>query len=205
MSGHPREPEVGRGVARRRMLTWPCMATGNGALGPFGSGPTPGLRGSGWQRREGKLAAPGNLGLTAGGWAHRGFPSTSRMVNLESVHAGKEHLRKDRAGAHHVAETVDLGRKRGCFDSCDLSSLFSLLFSPAGVGYHRQCLIKRPHSYLGTDAVLIVFRGLPSHAHNVGALVTLPALMWVRDHSTELFGCLENGHLVHDLWVQSLR
>lgn len=73
------------------MLTWPCMATGNGALGALGCGPTAASRGSGWQRREAKLAAPGNLGLTAGGWAHRGFPPAGRMVNLESVHAGKGH------------------------------------------------------------------------------------------------------------------
>ena len=191
-------------MARRRMLTWPCMATGNGALGPFGSGPTPGLRGSGWQRREGKLAAPGNLGLTAGGWAHRGFPSTSRMVNLESVHAGKEHLRKDRAGAHHVAETVDLGRKWDCSDSCDLSSFLSLLFSTTGVGYHSQCLVKCPHSYLGMDAALILFRGLPSHAHNVGAPLTLPAPTWAGEQSAEVSWVPGNGHLVPDLWVQSL-
>lgn len=81
-------------MAPLRMLTWPCMATGNGALGPFGSGPTAASRGSGWQRREGKLAAPGNLGLTAGGWAHRGFPPAGRMVNLESVHTGKGHRRR---------------------------------------------------------------------------------------------------------------
>lgn len=186
VSGHPREPEVGRGVARRRMLPWPCMATGNGALGPLGSGPTPGLRGSGWQRREGKLAAPGNLGLTAGGWAHRGFPSAGRMVNLESVHAGKGHSRKDRAGARRVAGTVDLGRKWDCSDSCDLSSLLSLLCSPAGVGCRSRCLVKCPRSYLGMDAAPILFRGLPSHAHNVGAPLTLPALMWVGEQSAEV-------------------
>lgn len=91
-------------MARSRMLTWPCMATGNGAVGPVGSGPAPGSRGSsGWQRREGKLAAPGNLGLTAGGWAHRGFPPASRMVNLESVHAGNERGRKDWAAGNGVA------------------------------------------------------------------------------------------------------
>lgn len=186
VSGHPREPEVGRGVARRRMLPWPCMATGNGALGPFGSGPTPGLRGSGWQRREGKLAAPGNLGLTAGGWAHRGFPSAGRMVNLESVHAGKGRSRKDRAGARRVAGTADLGRKWDCSDSCELSSLLSLLSSPAGVGYRSRCLVKCPHSYLGMDAAPILFRGLPSHAHNVGAPLTLPALTRVREQSAEV-------------------
>lgn len=169
-------------MARRRMLTWPCMATGNGALGPFGSGPTPGLRGSGWQRREGKLAAPGNLGLTAGGWAHRGFPSTSRMVNLESVHAGKEHLRKDRAGAHHVAETMGLGRKRGCSDFCDLFSLLSLLFSPTEVSYHSQCLVKGQQSYLGMDAALILFiQGVAKIweqcSHSEGAMLS-PNVGW---------------------------
>ncbi|XP_048824083.1 POU domain, class 2, transcription factor 3 [Tympanuchus pallidicinctus] len=89
------------------MLTWPCMATGNGAVGPVGSGPAPGSRGSsGWQRREGKLAAPGNLGLTAGGWAHRGFPPASRMVNLESVHAAVPEGERGPGcgGSHHFKE-----------------------------------------------------------------------------------------------------
>lgn len=110
-------------MARRRMLTWPCMATGNGALGPFGGGPTAGSTGSGWQRREGKLAAPGNLGLTAGGWAHRGFPPAGRMVNLESVHAGKN------KGTELTVRGCGLGAgKWARSDRLDLSSLLSLLF-----------------------------------------------------------------------------
>ncbi|GAB0199675.1 POU domain, class 2, transcription factor 3 [Grus japonensis] len=100
------------------MLTWPCMATGNGALGPFGSGPTPGLRGSGWQRREGKLAAPGNLGLTAGGWVHRGFPSTSRMVNLESVHAEIKMSgdAADSTDTRHEPDQVEPGNEQNGLD-----------------------------------------------------------------------------------------
>lgn len=183
VSGHPREPEVGRGVARRRMLTWPCMATGNGALGPLGSGPTAGLRGSGWQRREGKLAAPGNLGLTAGGWAHRGFPSTSRMVNLESVHAGKGHWRKDRAGAHHADETwARAGNGVAPVPVTFLPSFPSSSLLLESVTAASAWL----RASWGMDAALALFRGLPSHAHSLGALLRLPAPTWVVGQSTNI-------------------
>lgn len=167
-------------MARRRMLTWPCMATGNGALGPLGSGPTPGLRGSGWQRREGKLAAPGNLGLTAGGWAHRGFPSTSRMVNLESVHAGKGRLRKDRAGAHHADETWaragnGVALVPVTFPPSFPSSSLLLESVTAASAWLRDTW--------GMDAALALFRGLPSHAHSMGALLRLPARTWAAGQS----------------------
>ncbi|KAM9519437.1 POU domain, class 2, transcription factor 3 isoform 1-T1 [Guaruba guarouba] len=193
VSGHPREPEVGRGVAWSRMLTWPCMATGNGALGPFGSGPTAGLRGSGWQRREGKLAAPGNLGLTAGGWAHRGFPSASRMVNLESVHAavpegesgpgcgGGHHFKEikmsgdaaDSTDTRHEPDQVEPGNEQNGLDfnrqikTEDLSdSLQSTI--PSRSGHLVQGSSMMPGSQIAGDM---------SSLHTLQQLVLLPGHM----------------------------
>lgn len=74
---------------------------------------------------------------------------------------------------------MGLGRKWGCCDSCDLSSL---PFPPLSSHWSARLSAH----ILGMDAALILLRGLPSHAHNVGASLTLPALTWVREQSAEV-------------------
>ncbi|CAN8199110.1 unnamed protein product [Coccothraustes coccothraustes] len=157
------------------MLTWPCMATGNGALGPLGCGPTAASRGSGWQRREGKLAAPGNLGLTAGGWAHRGFPPAGRMVNLESVHAEIKMSgdAADSTDTRHEPDQVEPGNEQNGLDfnrqikTEDLSDSLQSAIPPRS-GHLVQGSSMMPGSQIAGDM---------SSLHTLQQLVLLPGHM----------------------------
>ncbi|KAL9825804.1 POU domain, class 2, transcription factor 3 isoform 4-T4 [Geothlypis trichas] len=175
------------------MLTWPCMATGNGALGALGCGPTAASRGSGWQRREAKLAAPGNLGLTAGGWAHRGFPPAGRMVNLESVHAavpegesgpgcgGSHHFKEikmsgdaaDSTDTRHEPDQVEPGNEQNGLDfnrqikTEDLSDSLQSAIPPRS-GHLVQGSSMMPGSQIAGDM---------SSLHTLQQLVLLPGHM----------------------------